>query len=664
MKDEFNNIFCSAKAQDFILLYDGLGTYYLFYQNDMLLEEIEELNPIELDKQTNLYMPYLKFKEDNQIEFLNKLLKTIADTIGDKPKYQSKIMTALQTLIVTLRDAEKNKDNKRRDFLSNAPQVVRDKAVELSISKGLNPNVYDELVTPQTIEDEIKARAKPVLTNEEKAKAEEIQKQIDEIGLLPYLNQILDNIHIGEHKNIYRKLLSVFKIMRGEASFISETTAKAEQGKSFEDDIVYGLITPKRYIFEVNQITEASFVRYGIIDPNYYDRLIIYLGDLGAKKSFSKAEPILNIVKPLITESKYKYIKSNTDNDFENIEIPFQVNSIGAVYQTTKNSFTKDDNQLMSRTLYSTPAKVEPTKILRQTFYLKDKNSRQSKARAKAEQNLRDFGLYLLMMVNKEIEIINPYEDVFIEYSLKSENPIREVNQQLELFNAYCILTYNKCNVEILKGERYIASQEQLKEYMDYINLENALIPYEYDFLDMLLAKGKAKELTILYNESDLMDEDGNFEDLDLDSITTLTECENTVIEQMNDKLQSRFEDIDPIQTKADLTNKQLKELPQKLLSNFGFRSGGAKQRIFFRFNDLKSYYGKRTAYKNIEDVPGLLQTLYNKGYLGKYEYKQGRENLYYLTPMCNNLTSDFKPKKSYNRYVSEYFANTGYEDY
>ena len=202
--------------------------------------------------------------------------------------------------------------------------------------------------------------------------------------------------------------------------------------------------------------------------------------------------------------------------------------------------------------------------------------------------------------------------------------------------------------------------------------MENALIPYEYDFLDMLLAKGKAKELTILYNDFDLINEDGELL-IDVNKVTTMAECENAVIELMNEKAKKEMqlkldayeEDIeDIIQTKEDLNNKQLRELPQKLLSLFGFRSNKASKRIFFRYNDLKTYYGKRTAYKNIENVPQLLQTLHNKGYLGKYEYKQGKSNLYYLTPMCDNLTSKFKLNKSYDRYVEDYFANTGYENY
>ena len=89
--------------------------------------------------------------------------------------------------------------------------------------------------------------------------------------------------------------------MRGEASFIVETTAKTGAGKSFEDDIVFELVTPQRYIFKANQMTEPSFISNCNTNPNYYTRTIILFGDLGAKKSFKKVENILNIVKPLIT---------------------------------------------------------------------------------------------------------------------------------------------------------------------------------------------------------------------------------------------------------------------------------------------------------------------------------------------------------------------------
>ena len=649
------NIICSRKSKDFIILYDGLGTYYLYYQKDLILDIAEPINPKQLFKNNNLLetLPNIK-KNAKTTTIIIILINEITNIIGDEPKNQHIIKQVLYDLVSSLKDAETDAQYNMK-HLSNAPGVVIEKARELTQIAGNKTTIFDDLITPIDIDAEIKQREKPILNNEEKAKADAIADEINKIGLLPYLDNILKDIHMGEHKNIYRKILMLFKIMRGEASFLSETTAKAEAGKSFEDEIVFNLIAPQRYIFKLNDFTPASFKRYGAINPYYFDRKIVLFGDLGSKKAFNQVEDVFNIFKVLITENEYHSSKADKNDDLKNIELDLKVNSIGAVYSTITNSFTENDNQLESRTLFSTPAIVNPSDIARQIFYLQIPKTKQSKARAKAEQNLKEFGLYLMQMVNSDIEIINPYFDVFWDYANKSENPIREFNQQLELFNAYCILTQNKCKDEPLNTK--FASIDQLKEYMDFINLENALIPYEYDFLNMIMAKGKANELKILYTDNDLQDAEGNSKDIDLDAITTLTECENNALELINNEY---------IETFADLSPNELKTIPFKLNAIYGLRSAGAnhKDKIFFRYSDLKGIYYRYNAFKNVDNVPGLLQSLHNKGYLGKYEYKQGKENLYYLTPLCETLTSTFAPKKSYNQYVSDYFLNAGYENF
>ena len=648
------NIICSRKSKGFIILYDGLGTYYLYYDKDLLLDIAEPINPKQLYKNNNLLETLQNIKENAKNTIISTLINEITNIIGDAPKNQHIIKQILYDLINSLKDAETDAQY-NMEHLSNAPGVVIEKARDLTQIAGYKTTIFDDLITPIDIDAEIKQRVKPILNNEEKAKADAIADKINKIGLLPYLDNILKDIHIGEHKNIYRKILMLFKIMRGEASFLSETTAKAEAGKSFEDEIVFNLIAPQRYIFKLNDFTPASFKRYGAINPYYFDRKIVLFGDLGSKKAFNQVEDVFNIFKVLITENEYHSSKADKNDDLKNIELDLKVNSIGAVYSTITNSFTENDNQLESRTLFSTPAIVNPSDIARQIFYLQIPKTKQSKARAKAEQDLKEFGLYLMQMVNSDIEIINPYFDVFWDYANKSENPIREFNQQLELFNAYCILTQNKCEDEPLMTK--FASIDQLKEYMDFINLENALIPYEYDFLNMIMAKGKANELKILYTNNDLIDADGNFKDVDLDAITTLTECENNALELINNEY---------IETFADLSPNELKTIPFKLNAIYGLRSAGAnhKAKIFFKYSDLKGIYYRYNAFKNVDNVPGLLQSLHNKGYLGKYEYKQGKENLYYLTPLCETLTSKFAPKKSYDRYVSDYFANAGYENF
>ena len=649
------NIICSRKSKDFIILYDGLGTYYLYYQKDLILDIAEPINPKQLFKNNNLLETLQNIKENAKNDaIIRTLINEITNIIGDAPKNQHIIKQVLYDLVSSLKDAETDAQY-NMEHLSNAPGVVIEKARELTQIAGNKTTIFDDLITPIDIDAEIKQREKPILNNEEKAKADAIADEINKIGLLPYLDNILKDIHMGEHKNIYRKILMLFKIMRGEASFLSETTAKAEAGKSFEDEIVFNLIAPQRYIFKLNDFTPASFKRYGAINPYYFDRKIVLFGDLGSKKAFNQVEDVFNIFKVLITENEYHSSKADKNDDLKNIELDLKVNSIGAVYSTITNSFTENDNQLESRTLFSTPAIVNPSDIARQIFYLQIPKTKQSKARAKAEQYLKEFGLYLMQMVNSDIEIINPYFDVFWDYANKSENPIREFNQQLELFNAYCILTQNKCEDEPLNTK--FASMEQLQEYMDYINLENALIPYEYDFLNMIMAKDKANELKILYTNNDLQDAEGNLKDIDLDAIITLTECENNALELINNEYIESF---------ADLSPNELKTIPFKLNAIYGLRSAGAnhKDKIFFRYSDLKGIYYRYNAFKNVDNVPGLLQSLHNKGYLGKYEYKQGKENLYYLTPLCETLTSKFAPKKSYDRYVSDYFANAGYENF
>ena len=662
----FNNVFCSRRCQDFTLLYDGQGTYYLFYVNDLLLEINKELDPKQLHKEynTKLFAVYSKIKDNPIDDFICKILKTIADKIGDNKDNDRKISTIAGDLVRSIKDAYSQGYNKQ--YFENAPQKVLDKAMVISENKGYGAEAFEELMTPKSIEDEINARTNPILTAKEKARADAIADEIKQKGLLNFLKENLDKIHIGSHKNIYRKTLAEFKKMRGESRYIGETNAKSEAGKSFEDDIVYKTIMPPRYVMEINKITEAAFTTYANANPRYFDRITLLLGDYGSKKSFKKIEGLLDIAKPLITEGYYRYDKLDKEDNNLIIQSPLEVDGFAAVYQTTKNSFTEDDDQLISRTLYSTPAKVDPKRIAHQIFYLRNPKTRQSRARADAEQKLRDFGLFLMQNVNIDVEIINPYEDIFWDYASISETPIREFNQQLDLFDAYCILTKDKCINE--PYGTLFASEEQIKEFMDYINLENALIPYEYDFLNMLLAKGKSKELTILYTDEDIEEAEDNGEDLDLNLITTLIDCENAAIEEINlkeSKRQKRLygdEEEDLIQTKADLNPQQIKELPQKLLAKYGFRSQSASQRIFFRVSDLKHYYSKMAAYKNIDNVNQLLQTLYNKGYLGKYEYKHNKENLYYLTPKCNNIQdkTDFKLNKSYDRYVTDYFMNAG----
>ena len=49
-----NNIICSIQSNDFIILYDGLGTYFVYHENDLILEVQEAINPVKLHDENNL----------------------------------------------------------------------------------------------------------------------------------------------------------------------------------------------------------------------------------------------------------------------------------------------------------------------------------------------------------------------------------------------------------------------------------------------------------------------------------------------------------------------------------------------------------------------------------------------------------------------------------
>ena len=89
---------------------------------------------------------------------------------------------------------------------------------------------------------------------------------------------------------------------------------------------------------------------------------------------------------------------------------------------------------------------------------------------------------------------------MFIEYSKNSDVAIRELKQQLELFDGYCLLTNYECKQ--VHGH-YVAPQKQVQDYFNKIALENALIPYESNFLKLIMAKGKKHELTLLNDDQE-----------------------------------------------------------------------------------------------------------------------------------------------------------------
>ena len=488
-----------------------------------------------------------------------------------------------------------------------------------------------------SIDDEIKQRRNPKLNPMSKKEAEQVEAELKSNGLVKYLEKQLDKLHKGNHTNMYRKLLGAFKIMRAEGSYIFETIAKAGEGKSLEDEIVFLLMIPKRYIYKVNSITKSSFTRYADKSEYYFDRKILLFGDFGSKKSFGDMEELLNILKVLITEKEYVRDLSDKadDGNYSNKQLTLKCDSIGGVYSSVINDFTDGDSQLESRTISSTPDGAKEEDIMEFMILLNCDISKENQEKKEAIKELKKFQKYLLSLVNKEMTVINPYGEIFKRYALHSEVPKRELMQALELFDAYCKLTYFDCK-EI--NGYMVASEEQLNDFMKDICLENALIPYESDFLKMIMAEDKETALKIIDTE----EEDNVLED-----------CYKTVLGKFGEENAEEF---------SDLTYANQEKAVKTLLKFYklGGTASSHEKNVFFRISDIRRQYSKYKAYKNIDDVQKLIHRLVKKGYIDTIEYQDGKQSIYYLTAQCNDIAKPFKLTKEDKKSAKEFLKKVG----
>ncbi len=324
-------------------------------------------------------------------------------------------------------------------------------------------------------EREIEARRNPILTPEEKDTAEYVSSMIKEHGLTGYIDPILNKIHIGDHRNIYRKTLMSLQIIRGDSSAFLLDIAQSGSGKSHENKLVFEIIIPERYIEQIDNITPASFVRFSDNHLYYLDRKILLFNDKGDDDGISNMKDVNKILKVLITENKYCDYKSDAQgNKWVNKKFYLMVQGVGAVISTVDNQDALKDSQIVNRSLQSRPPDVDITELLDHIGYLKFKNSIQSLERNGAEADLKDFGIYLMSLVNDTDIIVNPYTKIFQRYC-KTANVLgditREYDRQLDLFDAYCRINKHKCKKV---GKYYLASQELVNSYFSDMNPEKA----------------------------------------------------------------------------------------------------------------------------------------------------------------------------------------------
>lgn len=606
-------------------------------------------------------------KEDGKYRILNyfrrdKLL--VEEEIDDKGKSSINKKLAHTGRIARLDSAEGVYKGFFEELVLdvvNSPCLEIFKELDYEFQTIEDDETEDEDIENSEIFEAIKNRRCPPLDDEMEAHAVEVETDIKQMGLIPYLDTIIDKFHIGSHKNIYRKHIGAFNVIRGKGSYLFGTTAKSGEGKSLEDEIAFLKLIPNDYIFKKNQMTLSSFSRYAEASEFYFERMIVYFGDLGGRKSFDKVEDVFDIIKTLITEKFFSrdISEGTSKGGFETITLELTADTIGAVFQTVKVDFLGDDfEQYESRSILSTPFETNSEQILDLIFALNMEDSKENKAQKEAEFEISKYHCYLKHLIRKDIKIINPYRSFFKKLVRHSEIDTRDMQQLLELFDGYCLLTYFNCR-EI--NGKLVATQKQLNEFVNHICLDNTLAPIESDFIKMLLGKksdGTTTKYALTVIEFD--------EDSDLNPLQVYHNAVLEAIGELRDREQSDFQSL----TIDGLDYPKQKKAVAKLLEMFRLRGDGHnhEEHTFFRVSDVKRAYSNKKAYKNIDDVGILLNKLYDKGFIDKLEFYDSKgQNIYYLTSKTEEVIEQLKLDKddiveaeNFLKYQGVYEADEG----
>ena len=574
--------------------------------------------------------------------------------------------------------------------LKNFPQITE----HFKVYQEMSADNDDGADAVNEQEKALTDRRNPVLTEQEQDTADYVHSMVIENGLTGYLDPILDKTHIGDHRNIYRKMLMSLQIMRGDYSAFLLDIAQSGAGKSKETDVVFETIIPERYREQIDDITVASFVRFADEHPYYLDRKIILFNDKGDENAITEMKLVMAIMKRLITDHKYSNYKSDSQgNKWVNKKFHLRTDSVGAVISTVDNKDALKDSQIVNRSLQSRPADVDVDELLDHIGYLDGGWSYQALDKKGAESDLKDFGVFLMSLVNDTDIIVNPYMKIFQRYCKTANvqgDVTREYERQLALFNAYCRITKHQCKKD---GKYYLASQKQVNDYFSDINLENALNPIESDFIEMLMKGNSKNEPLILIDDSDVTpehsdgekpdpdgdllqvdagsddpyseytDSDGNLDLQDRTLYIHLNQCINTAVEHFiaSDKTGlDRYGDDD---ITYDILNRQDTEQCNKQLLKWYKLKGGVNSRfpVFFRVNDIQNHYRKLKALKNVKNVSDMMEKLVYKGYANKMGKLDGY-NIYYLTLNCRNLKKQALSQDDLSDAV-EYLSVTGFHD-
>ena len=396
-------------------------------------------------------------------------------------------------------------------------------------------NYYQTIIiTNQELEEE-ELREKQVSLKNKINEAEDKLKSLD--SPLLYIGSVIEWLTAGERNNILLCFLAYCSqvILRNPISVIA--LGEAGSGKSHIEEVALSLI-PKEFVVNEKNITANALFRRAEEDAYFYDGKIVNYGDMGGSNDQNYMEESKNLMKELQSEGYLcKPLSDQVDGEWMVKELEL-IGRPCLTYTTVPNY--QFDEQELSRSIFITPRTDNKKEFNERNISLEFKGKSHkylNKMMREAEQI--PYMVYVLRNLMEEIEIINPYVQIVINFLNNSKYYKRDFPKYNNLLKVITVMNYyHKTVYESEEGNVIYTSIEDVQLFLSL--LDN----YRLSISENLSPKA-TEILKLLVEMNDKPNRNGDQPTLDVNRLWTITEfMEETHIDIEKRSIQTYFSEL------------------------------------------------------------------------------------------------------------------------
>ena len=417
-------------------------------------------------------------------------------------------------------------DNYKKDKLK--------KIIDTEIIQILQNHYQTIIIANEQLEAEELREAQVSLKNKVND-AEEKLKTLD--SPLLYIGSVIEWLTAGERNNILLCFLAYCSqvILRNPISVIA--LGEAGSGKSHIEEVALGLI-PEEFVVNEKNITANALFRRAEQDVYFYDNKIVNYGDMGGSNDQNYMEESKNLMKELQSEGYLcKPLSDQVDGEWMVKELEL-IGRPCLTYTTVPNY--QFDEQELSRSIFITPRTDNKKEFNARNISLEfqGKSYHYLQKMIKESETI-PYMVYVLRNLMEEIEIINPYIQIVINFLNNSKYYKRDFPKYNNLLKVITVMNYYHKKVYDKDGKRVIYTS--LEDVQLFLSL---LDNYRLSISENLSPKA-TEILKLLVDLNDKPRSNGDQPTLDVNRLWTITEfMEETHIDIEKRSLQTYFSEL------------------------------------------------------------------------------------------------------------------------